>query len=107
MTLDEITNKIKLTVTLIENGVVWLENEDQSFTADIPLRHTSVGANGDPREFEIDNTCDIYWCYDTTRGYYFVAHSDINKKILFVQVSETDMGFEIVGTFIFHIRTKH
>lgn len=100
--MTEITNlsKIKLSVTLIEDGVAWLESDDQQTTADVPTCY-----HIDDRDFEITSECESYLCHDDTLGQYFISRRD--KKILVLYLEQTDLGLEIQEGHIFHEVTKH
>ena len=87
-------------VTLVEDGVAWMENVEEHFTLDIPYKF-----NIDDRTFEITKESESYWCFDKENGYHFVSRTD--KKYLVLFMEHTPEGYEIQSGKILHEVTKH
>lgn len=102
MTLQEISPnlKIQLNMVLKEKGVAWFESRTCDLTMDIPDKFVV-----DDKTFEFTESSITYWCKNEEAGYHVVAQDD--NKVLFIQLENTDMGYEIQDVRIFHIRQKH
>ena len=95
-------NIFLLTLTSIENGVAWFENEELDFSIDIPADFEQID-----RHFSLDNTCQTVWCDDSGEsGYYLVSKNNNMQLMVFFDVVD-DHNFVIDSFQIFPISQLH
>lgn len=92
---------IQMDLTLIEDGVAWFEHEESGFTADLPAIYTVNN-----RIFKFSSTCETRFLYNDVQGYHVVSRNDNDNNILVLFLTKTDVGYEIVETFILNINQR-